>query len=673
MYFKLAVKNVKKSFRDYMIYFLTLAFSICLFYSFNSFQAQQAVMELSRSQYEIIDSVQGLMRMLSMFVAVVLGFLIIYANNFLIKRRKKELGLYTLLGMPKHHISRVLIYETFMIGLLSLIAGLLAGLFVSQLLTIITANLFEATLNYSFIFSMDATKITIIAFATIFFVIMIFNSLILNRYQLIDLLTADKKNETLKIKNIYLSILIFLLSLVILGFTYRFALSEGMEALMQLHIIAPAGIIGTVLFFMALSGFLLKFVQSSKKLYYRKLNMFVLRQVNASINSNFISMSIVCIMLLFSIGALATGTNLNRTLNSTIQLATPFDCSYGAFNSPHSDKDFIVDLSNMKEDLNIDHTEIQEEYFIHNYLSDITFAPFQSYVDNSLLPDNQSEENFEVIPLSEMNILRKAYGLDPLTLNPDEAVMFTSAELIRDTINDIVADQPAFTLYGHPLRLRPEQPEMINLGTTLNTSTVLIGVCVADELIPADAQLYGMYWNVNLREGVDQEQFAEMVDERISEYNKTSDDEGMNQYLPLSTASAQAVRENSKGLSVIMTYIGLYLGLIFLLASAVILALQQLSQATDNKHRYQILNKIGAEKHMISQSVFLQLSIYFFMPLLLAVVHSIVGIQVVNTIVVVFGKSDLFLSSMVTGGMILIIYGAYFLFTYFGYRHILEK
>lgn len=673
MYFRLAVKNVKKSFRDYMIYFLTLAFAICLFYSFNSFQAQQAVMELSQSQHEIIESVQGLIKTLSMFVAVILGFLIIYANNFLIKRRKKELGLYTLLGMPKHHISRVLVYETFMIGLLSLIAGLLAGLFVSQLLTIITANLFEAALNYSFIFSTDATKMTIIAFAMIFFIIMIFNIFILNRYQLIDLLTADKKNETLKAKNIYLSILMFLLSLVILGFTYWYALSEGMNALMQLQIIAPAGIIGTILFFMALSGFLLKFVQSSKKLYYRKLNMFVLRQINASINSNFVSMSIVCIMLLFSIGALATGTNLNRTINSTIQLATPFDCSYGVYDSAYNDKDYLIDLSNLKEDLKIDNRDIQEEYFIYDYRSDITFASFKPYVDDSVVPDDQFEEEFEVIPLSEMNIMRKVYGLEPLTLKPGEALMFTSSELIRDVVDDIVVEQPTFTLYGHSLRLRGERPEMINLGTTLNTSTTLIGVCVADELIPADAELYSMYWNVNLKDGVDQEQFSEMVNQRVSEYNKTNDGEESKQYMPSASTSAQAVQENSKGLSVIMTYIGLYLGLIFLLASAVILALQQLSQATDNKHRYQILNKIGAEKRMISQSVFLQLSIYFFMPLLLAIVHSVVGIQVVNSIVVVFGESDLFLSSLVTGGMILLIYGAYFLFTYFGYRHILEK
>ena len=575
--------------------------------------------------------------------------------------------------MPKHHISRVLVYETFMIGLLSLIAGLLAGLFVSQLLTIITANLFEAALNYSFIFSTDATKMTIIAFAMIFFIIMIFNIFILNRYQLIDLLTADKKNETLKAKNIYLSILMFLLSLVILGFTYWYALSEGMNALMQLQIIAPAGIIGTILFFMALSGFLLKFVQSSKKLYYRKLNMFVLRQINASINSNFVSMSIVCIMLLFSIGALATGTNLNRTINSTIQLATPFDCSYGVYDSAYNDKDYLIDLSNLKEDLKIDNRDIQEEYFIHDYRSDITFASFKPYVDDSVVPDDQFEEEFEVIPLSEMNIMRKVYGLEPLTLKPGEALMFTSSELIRDVVDDIVVEQPTFTLYGHSLRLRGERPEMINLGTTLNTSTTLIGVCVADELIPADAELYSMYWNVNLKDGVDQEQFSEMVNQRVSEYNKTNDGEESKQYMPSASTSAQAVQENSKGLSVIMTYIGLYLGLIFLLASAVILALQQLSQATDNKHRYQILNKIGAEKRMISQSVFLQLSIYFFMPLLLAIVHSVVGIQVVNSIVVVFGESDLFLSSLVTGGMILLIYGAYFLFTYFGYRHILEK
>lgn len=673
MYFKLAIKNVKKSYRDYMIYFLTLAFSICLFYAFNSFQAQQAVLELSKSQLEIIDAVQNLMRMLSLFVAVVLGFLVIYANNFLIKRRKKELGLYTLLGMPKHRISHVLVYETMMIGILSLIAGILAGLFVSQLLTVITANLFAVTLNYTFIFSMEATEMTIIAFAVIFLIMMVFNSVILNRYRLIDLLTADKKHETLKIKNIYLSLVLFFVSLIILGWTYWFALHEGMNALMQLHIIAPAGILGTILFFMALSGFLLKFVQSSKRLYYRKLNMFVLRQINASINSNFLSMSIVCIMLLFAIGALATGTNLNHTLNNTIQMATPFDYSYTTYYNINFDEPHIEDLTDIRQRLTVDATDIRDEYFIHDYRSDITFSTFRSYVDDTYVPDAQYDEKFEVLPLSEMNILRQAYGLEPLSLKSDEAILFTSSEMLHDVVESIAEEQPQFTLYGHPVQLLSEPAEMVNLGTTVNTSTAIICVCVADENIPATAELDHMYWNVNVKAGVNPGQFAQMVDQRIKEYNESRNSSETGPYLTGVGTTADEVRENSKGLSVVMTYIGLYLGLIFLLASAVILALQQLSQAADNKSRYQILNKIGAEKHMISQSIFLQLSIYFFMPLLLAIVHSIIGIQVVNTIVVVFGKGDLFLSSLLTAGMILLIYGAYFLFTYFAYRRILEK
>lgn len=674
MYFKLAMQNVKKSFRDYMIYFITLAFSICLFYSFNSFQDQQAVMEMSNRQVEIIDSVQVIMNMLSVFVAAVLGFLIIYANNFLIKRRKKELGIYTLLGMPKKQISRILVYETFIVGLLSLIVGLLAGFFFSQLLTVITANLFEAVLNYAFIFSFDAMLLTVAAFAFIFFIIMIFNTLILNRYKLIDLIKADQKNESLKIKNLYLSLFLFLLSVAIIAFTYWFALSQGFNALNRLDIIAPLGIIGTLLFFMSLSGFLLKFVQSSKSLYYRKLNMFVLRQINASVNSNFVSMSIVCIMLLFSIGALATGTNLNRTLNNTLKLSVPYDFTFETTIDYTGENDplQVMDITDIKERLNVNQQDIKEESFVHDYQSDITLQLFQPYIDEALLPDSAYDQSFEVIPLSEFNRLRKQYGLTEITLKNNEAYLFTSIDLITDTIHDVLEDKPEITLYGHPLQICNEDFDPINLGTTINTATATLAVVINDELIPKDTPLYSMYWNVTLNDTVDSSEFEAYIDTMQNQYNDQAVTENK-PYLFGQAASAQSVKENSKGLSVIMTYIGLYLGLIFLMASAVILALQQLSQASDNKHRYHILNKLGAEKKMVNQSVFFQLSIYFFMPMLLAIVHSIVGIQVVNMIVIAFGRDDLFGASLITGGIILLIYGAYFLLTYVGYKNILAK
>ena len=672
MYFKLAMQNVKKSFKDYMIYFLTLAFSICLFYSFNSFQAQQAVMDLSKSQADIIDSVMIIMQILSVFVAVVLGFLVIYANNFLIKRRKKELGLYTLLGMPKSRISRILVYETFIVGLLSLAVGLLSGFFVSQLLTVITANLFEVNLHYAFIFSFDAMLLTVIAFALIFLVIMIFNTLILNRYKLIDLIHADQKHEMLKIKNIYISIILFVLSVVILGYTYHYALTQGINALNHLEIIAPLGILGTILFFMSLAGFLLRFVQSSKSLYYRKLNMFVLRQINASVNSNFLSMSIVCIMLLFSIGALATGSNLNRTINNTLLNATPYDYTLTSF---INDETQLADFSNMTKLLQLNPEDIKSESFVHEYQSDIKLKTYQKQIEALLGEANESfyEQSLEVISLSEFNELRRQYELEPIALSDEECYVFTSVEMLKELIDEIITQEQELKLYGKLLKIQNTDYEMINLGTSANTGTAALAVVVNDDAIPKDTPLNSVYWNVTLSERADSSNFKDYMYEKITAFNDTAYANQQPLLNSYSSVTAEYVKENSKGLSVIMTYIGLYLGLIFLMASAVILALQQLSQASDNKQRYLILNKLGAEKRMVNQSIFFQLSIYFFMPLLLAIVHSIVGIQVVNSIVVAFGRSDLFMASLITGGIILLIYGAYFLITYAGYKNILAN
>ncbi len=672
MYFKLAMQNVKKSFKDYMIYFLTLAFSICLFYSFNSFQAQQAVMDLSKGQADIIDSVMLIMKILSVFVAVVLGFLVIYANNFLIKRRKKELGLYTLLGMPKARISRILVYETFIVGLLSLAVGLLSGFFVSQLLTVITANLFEVKLHYAFIFSFDAMLLTVIAFALIFLVIMVFNTLILNRYKLIDLIHADQKHEMLKIKNIYVSIILFVLSVLILGYTYHYALTQGINALNHLEIIAPLGILGTILFFMSLAGFLLRFVQSSKSLYYRKLNMFVLRQINASVNSNFLSMSIVCIMLLFSIGALATGSNLNRTINNALLNTTPYDYTLSSY---IVDETQLSDFSNIAELLQLNPETIKSESFVHEYQSDIKIKTYQKQIEALLGTANDTfyEQSLEVISLSEFNELRRQYELDPIALNDQECYVFTSVEMLKELIDEIITQEQELKLYGKSLKIQNTDYEMINLGTSAGTGTAALAVVVNDNVIPKNTPLSSVYWNVTLSERTDISNFQDDMTDKITAFNDTADANQQPRLNSYSSVTAEYVKENSKGLSVVMTYIGLYLGLIFLMASAVILALQQLSQASDNKQRYLILNKLGAEKRMVNQSIFFQLSIYFFIPLLLAIVHSVVGIQVVNSIVVAFGRSDLFMASLITGGIILLIYGAYFFITYAGYKNILAK
>lgn len=193
---KLIIRNVRKNIQDYMIYFLTLTVSVSMFYAFNSIQTQPALNDLDATKQLLSDQLGILLSALSVVVAVVLAFLILYANQFLLKRRKKELGIYTLLGMEKGKISRIFAGETLCVGILSLVFGLILGLLLSQGLSIFSLRLFAIDMSkFQIVFSISALKNTIGCFVLIFLIVMIFNVRTVSSVKLIDLLTASRKNE----------------------------------------------------------------------------------------------------------------------------------------------------------------------------------------------------------------------------------------------------------------------------------------------------------------------------------------------------------------------------------------------------------------------------------------------------------------------------------------------
>lgn len=680
MYFKLALRNVKKSFKDFLVYFLTLTFSVCLFYVFNSFQSQQAVMQMNKSQQIIVQQLSVIMTFLSVFVAIVLAFLILYANNFLIRRRKKELGLYTMLGMPRAKISRILVYETLTIGIISLASGMLLGLLVSQVLTVITANLFAVPIDYHFVFSISGTLMTVMAFALIFFITMIFNTFVLNRYKLIDLLNADRKNDDLKIKKIWLSVLLFLVSLGCLGWAYYKALHDGILAFNAIGPIIIAGSIGTVLFFLSLAGFLLTMVKSSKGLYFKNLNCFILRQINANINSNFISMSIVCIMLLLSIGALSTGLSLNNSMTKAIKNSTPYDytvtAEYGLYPNGSRINDPKLQLEDSIKQLHLDQY-IASSSFVNAYKSDLSMedknlmALVKDKTAKKLIHLN-AESPVMAIPLSSYNAVRKQLGYEPIQLKDNEIYLYTGSEMVAGDISDIQKGTPEVTVFNHKVKVIDKSYEPISTGTTTAVANdYIMAITVPDRLIPEDAEKLRVSWNVTLKKGVKADTFDKKLHEQVTALSKDKNTE--NSFPAFTVATRQDVYNINKGMAVTFTYIGIYLGAVFLIASAVILALQQLSQASDNKKRYLVLHKIGADPKMINRSILLQIGIYFMMPLALAVVHSYVGIKMMNTVIVMFGKGDILTSSLFTAGIIILIYGSYFLVTYAGYKNILKS
>lgn len=643
MYSKLALRNVKKSYRDFFIYFITLTFSVSLFYVFSSFGAQASIMNLSTSQGSMVEALIRIMNAMSYIVAVVFAFLILYANHFLIKRRHQELGVYTLLGMPKRYISRILIYETLYIGVFSLGSGLLLGLALSQITTLLSAKVLSVSTQYHFVFSMSATLKTIVCFMIIFMVVMIFNGVILNKYKLIDLLRSKRQNETLKVRKTWVSVVVFILACVLIGFAYKLAL-KPLELIRLLPLVLVTGALGTFMLFLSFSGFMLKFMQINQKRYNTGLNSFVFRQVSAKISSTYKMMAVITLMLLIAIGALATAFNLNYVLGNEVEKATGYDVSVVVSGSEGND------YSSLFEDV----------AGIKNHIAASIYDLGIEAKDMGVTHELYGNQRILFMTQSDFNALRMHEGLEPIQLS-NQDVFFQKAPTAGLQIDDLLK-LDHINILDTSFKLqenRDGKSVRIANGSMIHGALFVVNdshlPSLQSKMISNDA------WNQNTfvyNIGVEGTQ-----EDVVATINQKLDGQSLGLYH--SIISSNEVIESMNGTELLFTYVGLYLGLVFLLSSVVVLALQQLSEASDNQARYRVLSKLGADSKLIKNSILKQISIYFFLPLIIALIHAYVGIKAMNVNLNLAGLApDTMMPALLTTIAIIVMYLIYFIITY---------
>lgn len=657
MYFKLAINNVKKSFKDYTIYFLTLTFAVCIFYSFNSIDAQKDMMGINKQYLELMSN--G-MSYISIFVSVILGGLIIYANNFLIKRRKKELGLYMSLGMSKGKMSKLLVIEELLIGIGSLIIGLIAGMLISQLLAIITSKLFEVNIiKYQFIVSVNSIIKTIIYFGVIFLIVMIFNTFNISKYKLIDLFNAHKKGEKNKIKNPFIAGILFIISIVMIVFAYKLILKIGLDFTKpEFKISILLGIVGTVLFFYGLTSFLIVIIQKNKKIYLKKLNIFTLRQMNSKINTNFISMAVICLMLFLTISILSTGVGFKK---QNIDNIAKYDASVTAY----FDKNKKDSIKNILDKTKFKIISGDKYAYINLYDTKVSFNSLLGEYANGNIKEtieNGHMGNIKAIPLSEFNELRALNGEKPLKLDENKFLIQSNMEQMRPTIENFIKKSSEIQIENKKYTL--EDNKLIeNPISTQSEAEVLFNIIVPDSVVNG-LEINQSFLDIQYGNDKDKSQ------QYYTEFFKNNNDFN-GTFLRLTTKIETLEVMNAS--TALILYIALYLGIIFLISSAAVLALQQLSEASDSAERYNSLRRIGAPEKMINKTIFIQTLSYFMLPLALAIVHSVVAIKVTNSFISLYGKSSIISSSLLTMVFIIIVYSGYFIATYFGYKNIVKK
>lgn len=708
---KLAWGNVRRAGKDYLVYLLTLTLAVTVFYAFNTISVQADLVLEEEGMPELLGTV---MSGLTMFLAVVMGFLMVYANNFIMKRRKKEFGLYQVLGMSRGQVSRVMAMETAIVSGGALALGIVLGVGFSQVMTFFTASLFKTQIrDFHFFFSVPAFLITVGCLVAIFLVTLVFNLGVVRRAKVIDLMSAGRKNEAIKTRNPIVSAAIFILGTVLIGIAYFRLLRDGLPvdsapseidaAMNQFMLTTGIVVAGTILFFFGLSGFLLKALQGARSLYWHGLNMFTVRQLSAKVNTVSFSMAIISMILFLAITSVTGGMSIASVMNTSVERSTIADYSRvvmylgeNVVNDPTYTGDVPmrlatepVDIMELSRSNVIDKGTSEERPFdlagilgshvqvetydsrpIGTELPLVSLNDLAAAVDMSM-PKGTNSSNASMMGLmvmreSDYNRYLDFRGKEHVDLG-DDGYLITSdmGESVNKIYNADMCEGVEVELGGRTLRPVADHVDeaassFFNSSMGSNSGTIV----VPDELVDASGlPLYASYFLGDYREGLTYDETEGYVRQDRS-WDKILNADGSESAIWGMEATRAQSYESTNSKNGLISYLAIYIGFVLVVACAAILTIQQLSGVADSGKNCRILSELGTSNREIMRSVLVQQTIFFVFPLLMGVAHSFVALQVVIEIVALFGGMSIGGTVGVTCGIFLLCYGGYFAVTY---------
>lgn len=716
---KLAWGNVRRAGRDYLVYLLTLTLGVTVFYAFNTISMQ---VDIAGIDEEGLAQVMGsMLGDLTYFLAGVMAFLMVYANNFIMKRRKKEFGLYQVLGMGRGRVATIMALETVIVSVVAFVAGIVLGVGLSQLMTFFTASLFKTQIaNFHFFFSMHAFNLTLACMLVMFVLTLLLNLRAVRRTKLIELMGAERRNESIKTRNPWIAIAIFAVGAVLVGVAYYRLLRDGFpltatdsklqEAMNQFGITTAMVTVGTFALFWGLSGMLIKLLQSLRGVYWRGLNMFTVRQLAAKVNTVCFSMGVIAMLLFLAITSVTCGMSIANVMNENLERYNPVDVSQtyvyytpdtldyykgykGYANPSEVDRmvlaDTTVDLypawhgkgksadNNDETGKKVDISDVAGEHVqIDSYLS-YPFGGSNPSVTPSEMCKTMGEKlpkafggsnadtmDLFVTPASQYNKLRQMMGEEPVHIGHDQYLLTCDmgGELV-DLYTKYMAGGHALTLGGHTLKPATDKSDedtaaIANSAMGSNPGTVV----VADELLSQlNLQPYSSSLLVNYKQGMDTTEADESIKYTVLDNLLVDGKEpgSWGIFITRSEMYTQAAQMNG-----LISYLAIYIGFVLVVACAAILSIQQLSNVADGSRSYRVLAQIGCDDRQIRHSVMAQQAVFFLFPLVVGLVHSFVALKVIIEMVSIFGAMSIGGTVGLTCAIFLAAYGGYFLVTY---------
>lgn len=662
----LVAGNVRRHLRDYGIYFLTLTLSVALFYAFNAVGEQQAFLELSLTKALLFEQMSALIRVLSVLIALVLGFLVLYANRFLLRRRQKEFGICLLLGMGKGRLAALFTAETLCVGALAFAAGLVVGLALAQVLALASMRLFVVDLSqFRAVFSPASLRLTALCYGLIYLVTLAANLAGLTRLRLVELLAAARRNEAVGRPAPLRTGLTALLGLGCAAGGLAVFWTRGvLPSRTDSHFQWAAGLlaVGTVALFSAGAVAVVGWLSRRPAFYRKGLNSFVVRQVAARLHSNALTLSVVCALLTVVLVMATVGPSTAMAMGRLTDQSTPYDLNVQSTLDPD------LDLAAYLTEQGFPVDEYCESYaqITVRAADSLTYGELFAGQRVDLWPVDAGMDLLNtpvtVVSLSDYNTAMELQGRPAVTLEADQYLLSGNYEGTLAYLKATLRADPVLTIAGVQLHSASDAP----LGVTWYMTQ--IGNNDRGSLIVPDA--------VAARLGGDS------IAVLLAQYRPETDPDaalaalaplGADLHSGLRYAERRMMEDAYFGSNAMVVFLCCYLGVLFLLICAALLALKQLTDMADSLPRYRLLQKLGADSRAIARALWQQIAVYFGAPLALATVYTLVlGAQAARTVeqnMNLHLTADLWLAFALLG----LVYGGYFLATWSACRRMARE
>lgn len=658
MILKLARSNIKGSVSDIMVYFFTLAFCIAIYFTFNSINENPQLMKQFSYASKGLDNIVSFITITSFFIVITMGILIVYSNWYFLKHRKYEFGIYLTLGMRKEHIIGILLIENLVIGVLAISLGILFGVVGSQFMTVMILKTYGMTAaTFQFMISKYALISTLINFSSIFIVSVIVNTIAISRFKIVDLMYSKSDLEKVHTRNMKTAIILIVPGIIMLGMSYLMAITQGIlsepkEMMGEIFL----GISGTVLIFIALSAIFDFYIKRRKKKYFKGVNIFVFGQIINKINSSSIVMAVTCLTLFLSSMVFMVGNSIKTTFEDK------------DINSMLYDVSTVIDYNERKVNFDIyDQLPKELKKKVHRKsFAQITIKHNGEAVSKYLKDIKDNKQKFDVAYFMSQKDFNKCLGMigrKRVKIEKNEYI-FAAENDKKYKFGKMLVENKVKLKIGKQV-FTPVGVEYCRLDNMHNGR----GAFILNDKVKQRFLNEMVVCNVNTdKDSSLRDEILGKIDDIVKEKSKDENKKAIFWH-----STREEIVNDSLKKETLVTFLFIYISLVLMVTCGVVISIQQMLQIDKSAKKYKILGYLGADDKMINMALLKQISFYFLIPLIFAMMDFFVGVISIRELISRYGDFEIWRSLFRTGKFIILTYGLYFLLTYFSCKKMIYR